>query len=213
MLRRTVCVQHYRAKLELDRIRSMLRGRARLERKVGLKRLFFLMRTQTRYRVEQQAHWERAIVRKNVDSAAREHGTGWQHLRNELGRQNVILLPRSQQLLAQYEPLAFRAVVELCASRIPPPPPPVVASVPEESYTLWPPASHDNSECASTDGSDAPHGQQQSLSHPAARVELRCGVERVLRRGPSGLGNNVNELIDAWKEFDVSPLRKGEVNK
>ncbi|EAN90473.1 hypothetical protein C3747_76g227 [Trypanosoma cruzi] len=188
MLRRTSLACSYRASLELDRIRSMLRGRARLERKVGLKRLFFLMRTQTRYRVEQQSHWNRAIVRKNVDSAAREHGTGWAQLRNEFGRQNILLLPRSQQMLAQYEPLAFRAVVELCASRIPPPPPPVFTKVPEEAYM--------------------PRSNNPQESHPAARVELRRGVERVLQCGPSKLREAVHgdadRLMEAWKEFDVA---------
>nr|CCC95593.1 unnamed protein product [Trypanosoma congolense IL3000] len=211
MLRHTTGLQHYRAKLELDRIRGMLRGRARLERKVGLKRLFFLMRTQTRYRVEQRAHWERAVVRKNVDSAAREHGTGWPHLRNELSRQNILLLPRSQQVLAQYEPLAFRAVVELCASRIPPPPPPIVSVVPEETYTLWPPADCGSSGAGSDDcgervysSGDVDPEERRQTSHPASRVELRRGVERVLRLGPPALGSNVEELLDAWKEFDVA---------
>ncbi|KAH9598263.1 hypothetical protein LSM04_009131 [Trypanosoma melophagium] len=194
MFRCTNASHNYRAALELDRIRSMLRGRARLERKVGLKRLYFLMRTQTRYRVEQQSHWNRAIVRKNIDSAAREHGTGWPQLRNELGRQNILLLPHTQQTLAQYEPLAFRAVIELCASRIPPPPPPAFVEVPEETYVEWPAGEEK---------------EKEEKAHPAARVELRRGVERVLHSGgPSLLRDSVNgsaeKLMDAWKEFDVA---------
>ncbi|ORC91395.1 uncharacterized protein TM35_000064000 [Trypanosoma theileri] len=204
MLRCTNVVLNYRAALELDRIRSMLRGRARLERKVGLKRLYFLMRTQTRYRVEQQSHWNRAIVRKNVDSAAREHGSGWPQLRNELARQNMILLPHTQQTLAQYEPLAFRAVMELCASRIPPPPPPALVEVPEETYVDW----------ATIREKEEEEGKGNK-SHPAARVELRRGVERVLQQsGPSllrdAVNGNVEKLMDAWKEFDVVASRGGE---
>lgn len=188
MLRRSQVSLNYRATYELERIRSMMRGRARLERKIGLKYLFFLMRTQTRYRVELQSYWERSIVRKNVDSAAREHGSGWPYLRNDLARQNVLLLPRTQQALAQYEPIAFRAVVELCASRIPPPPPPVTAQVPEEAYSS--------------------HVVQPTVSHPAAQKELRDGIERMLRAGKSSAlaeagPKTVNEWADAWKEYDV----------
>ncbi|EPY38997.1 hypothetical protein AGDE_01059 [Angomonas deanei] len=143
------------------------------------------MRTQTRYRVELQSHWERAIVRKNVDSAAREHGTGWPALRNDLARQNVTLLPRTQQGLALYEPLAFRSVVELCASRIPPPPPPLSPQVPQEAYTV-----------PSTPGD----------SHPAARRELQEGVERMLRN-PSILNvkgpQSIDGWLEAWREYDV----------
>ncbi|KAG8348822.1 hypothetical protein TRVL_00346 [Trypanosoma vivax] len=213
MLRRTLTYHHYRAKLELDRIRGMLRGRARLERKVGLKRLFFLMRTQTRYRVEQQSHWERAIVRKNVDSAAREHGTGWPHLRNEMGRQNVMLLPRTQQILAQYEPLAFRAVVELCASAIAPPPPPTFVNVPEEAYIPWPPCNDATGAGSGGVGATA----ENTMAHPASRVELRRGAERILGSGPSilrdSVGGDVEQLMDAWKEFDVCARAPDTKNK
>ncbi|CCW65649.1 unnamed protein product [Phytomonas sp. EM1] len=193
MLRQTSVLQHFRAKIELDRIRGLLRGRARLERKIGLKRLFFLMRTQTRYRVEQKAFWERAIVRKNVDSAAQEHGSSWMYLRNDLARQNLLLLPRTQQILAQYEPLAFRAIVELCASRLPPPPPPMTAQIPEEVYLL--------------------HASSSSESHPAARRELREGVERMLKAGKSealekGGPRTVEGWMDVWKEFDVGSITK-----
>lgn len=198
MLRRTSTSLHFRAQLELDRIRGLMRGRARLERKIGLKRLFFLMRTQTRYRVEQKALWERAVVRKNVDSAAREHGTGWPHLRNDLARQNVMLLPKTQQTLAQYEPLAFRAVVELCASRIPPPPPPSSPQVPAEAYELAP--------------------QGSLTAHPAARRELREGVERMLSAGPSTAleregGKEVEAWMDAWREYDVGAGNREAVSR
>ncbi|KAG5464169.1 hypothetical protein LSCM1_00349 [Leishmania martiniquensis] len=188
MLRFTSISRYYRATAELDRLRGMLRGRARLERKVGLKRITFLMRTQTRYRVEQKAHWERAIVRKNVDSAAHEHGSGWQHLRNDLARQNLMLLPRTQQQLAQYEPLAFRAVMELCASRVAPPPPPMTAQVPEEAYATRP--------------------EDPRAAHPAARRQLKESVERMLRAGRSEVlqregPRTVQAWMDAWKEYDM----------
>eukprot|EP00796_Vickermania_ingenoplastis_P008217 gene8217-5741_t len=163
-------LRHYRAHMELDKIRGMLRGRARLERKVGLKRLFFLMRTQTRYRVEQQSFWNRAIVRKNVDSAAREHGASWSHIRNDSARHNVMLLPRMQQVLAQYEPLAFRSLLEVYGSRIPPPPPPKTAEIPVEVY-----------QCLCSSGVSGEEAVQVQASHPAAQRELRESVERMLR--------------------------------
>lgn len=192
MLRSTTACLNYRARLELDRIRGLLRGRARLERKVGLKRLFFLMRMQTSYRVEMQSYWERAIVRKNVDSAAREHGSSWTYLRNDLARQNIVLQPRMQQMLAQYEPLSFRAVVELCSSRVPPPPSPPLPRVPEEAYALR---------------SADPH-----VAHPAARRELLEGVERILdspsavlrAKGPA----SADEWVNAWKEYDTASQKK-----
>ncbi|KPI84919.1 hypothetical protein ABL78_6044 [Leptomonas seymouri] len=188
MLRSTSISRYWRATAELDRLRGLLRGRARLEKKVGLKRITFLMRTQTRYRVEQKSHWERAIVRKNVDSAAHEHGSGWQHLRNDLARQNMMLLPRMQQQLSLYEPLAFRAVMELCASRVPPPPPPMTAQVPEEAY--------------------AKRAEDGKTAHPAARRELKEGVERMLRVGGSEKlqregPKTIQAWMDAWKEYDV----------
>lgn len=202
MLRATGVTLHYRAKLELDRIRGMLRGRARLERKVGLKRLFFLMRTQTRYRVEQQSLWNRAIVRKNVDSAAREHGTSWSYIRNDTARQNVTLLPKTLQMLAQYEPLAFRSLMEICASNIPPPPPPKTAVVPEETYELHSPKQEP--EASEEQKGPAP-------SHPAAQKELRELVNQMMKDMASS-GNaelcsqsprSADEWMDAWKAYDV----------
>lgn len=221
---------HYRATVELDRLRGMLRGRARLERKIGLKRLFFLMRTQTRYRVEQQSHWNRAIVRKNVDSAAREHGTSWQHLRNDLARQNVTLLPRMQQTLAQYEPLAFRAMVELCASHIPPPPPPKTATVPDEVYTIMDPVdvaaaasasplpaeSMESSNNSSSSKDEEGSGITRTpSSHPSAKRELRESITRMLKAaGPlepeieSKAPQSVEAWAEAWKEYDSVNAKK-----
>lgn len=193
MLRSTHASLNYRATLELDRVRGLLRGRARLERKVGVKRLTFLMRTQTRYRVEKQSYWERSIVRKNVDSAAHEHGSAWSHLRNDIARQNMMLLPRTQQHLAQYEPLAFRAVMELCASRIAPPPPPQTAKIPAEAYTASP--------------------KDNRVSHPAAARELREAVQRFLAAGKgsvvdAGGSHGVDDWLNAWKEYEVVPGRQ-----
>lgn len=208
MLRNSYVLCHYRADIELDRIRGMLRGRARLERKVGLKRLFFLMRTQTRYRVEQQSHWSRAIVRKNIDSAAREHGTSWQYIRNDFAMHNIILLPKMQQILAQYEPLAFRALIELSASHVPPPPPPPTASIPEEAYYL--PLRETPADEKHLPSSSVPISiSAVSASHPAARVELLNSVERMRRASEphpklTVHNSSLESWMQAWKEFDVS---------
>ena len=133
MLRQTLPSLHFRAAIEMDRVRGMLRGRARLERKLGLKKMLFLLRTQTKYRVELSSYWRKTVTRKNVDSAAREHGAGWSTMRNDLARQNVAILPRTQQTLAQYEPLAFRAMMELNGSPRPPAP---IKGVPKEAYVV-----------------------------------------------------------------------------
>jgi hypothetical protein len=134
MLRYSLLHRNYRAQIELDRVRPLLRGRAKYEKKIGLKKLFFMLRVQTKYRVELRRYKERALTRKNVDAALWEHNASWVTVRNDLARQNVALLPASQKRLALYEPLAFRAVVELCASRIPPPPAPDYKPIPPEAY-------------------------------------------------------------------------------
>lgn len=210
MFKNSQFLQHYRAAAELDRIRGMLRGRARLERKVGLKRLFFLMRTQTRYRVEQQSHWSRAIVRKNIDSAAREHGTSWQYLRNDFAMHNIMLLPKMQQMLAQYEPLAFRALIELSASHVPPPPPPPTAIIPDEVYHLPLREGSDEVKGHVSPSSPVPMNDSSGV-HPSARVELRSCVDRLRRASEphpklTTENNTVESWMEAWKEFDVGKI-------
>ena len=187
MFRRSSIALTWRAKVELDKARTLLRGRAKLERKLGIKFLFTEMRKRTAFRVELEKHQKRAIVRKNVDAAAAEHGTGWIHIRNDLARQNVVIMPRAQQLLAQYEPLAFRSVLELCSSNIAPPPSPTPARIPAEAYV--------------------PRPADPSQPTAASVVELEALVSKMMSKDSKELSKHgyrtPQEWTRAWEEFDI----------
>ena len=193
MLRQTLPSLHFRAAIEMDRVRGMLRGRARLERKLGLKKMLFLLRTQTKYRVELSSYWRKTVTGKNVDSAAREHGAGWSTMRNDLARQNVAILPRTQQTLAQYEPLAFRAMMELNASAIAPPPAPIGKGVPKEAYVV-----------PSTNPLD-PSAAGLQFVRAKVREITRLPSEQVAKKGPK----TEAEWVDAWKKYEaVEPSKR-----
>lgn len=193
MFRQSNPLLHFRAAFEMDRVRGMLRGRARLERKLGLKKMLFLLRTQTKYRVERATYWRKTVTRKNIDSAAREHGAGWGTMKNDLARQNVALLPRTQQALAQYEPLAFRAIMELNASAIAPPPAPTGKGVPEEAYSL----PSDDPQVATAAGVRFLKEKVQELT--------RLPSEQVAKKGPKSM----DEWVNAWKKFEtVDPSKR-----
>jgi hypothetical protein len=192
MFRRTVVSLTWRAHYELNKARSLLRGRRRLERKLGIKYLFTNLRRRTTFRVELEKHQKRALVRKNVDSAAAEHGSGWNHIRNDLARQNVVLMPRMQQMLAQYEPLAFRSMMELCASRIAPPPAPQPAAIPDAAYV--------------------PRPEDPAQPTAGAVVELETLVANMMGKGSKELARQgyrtPQEWTSAWKEFDLAAQKK-----
>lgn len=122
MFRSTLQYLNYNHKIEFWRARPLLRGRAKTERTLGVRAVALRLQKYTRFRIHHRRYDQRARVRANVDAAAVEHGTGWPHLRNDIARQNVAILPTTQRLLAQYEPLAFRSLLELCSSQIVPPP-------------------------------------------------------------------------------------------
>ncbi|CUG91462.1 Hypothetical protein, putative [Bodo saltans] len=163
-----------------------------MERKVGISQIAFMMRTQTKYRVELASYWRKTVVRKGIDSAAVEHGSGWGPLKNDLARQNILLLPSAQAQLARYEPLAFRAVMELCASRIAPLQPPTVKPVPEEAYAAQP-------------------SSIQSAT-PAATRELREKLNIILSKPSPAVAQHslktVDAWLDAWKQFEVIDQNK-----
>lgn len=193
MLRRTDVCLHFRARAEFDRIRSMMRGRAKLERKIGIKQMTFIMRTQTAYRVELQSYWEKRLNRKRVDSAAVEHGVGWGPLKNDLARQDVLLSPTAQHNLATYEPLAFRAVVELASSKIPPPALPASRPVPPEAYE--------------------PRPTEPNTCTKASTKELSEMIDDIMARplfASLAKEHNVRAdgLLDAWKEFEHVDSKK-----
>lgn len=170
-----------------------MRGRAKMERKIGIKRMTFLLRVQTKYRVELEGYWRKQVVRKNVDAAAVEHGAGWATIRNDLARQNIALVPTAQQMLAKYEPLAFRAVMELCASRIAPPPEPQGRGVPKAAYQFRP--------------------KDPLQSTQAAVSELSCSVTELLAKNSEALARegpkSLSQWLDAWKSFEqVDPKKR-----
>lgn len=171
----------------------MMRGRAKLERKVGIKQMTFVLKTQTKYRVELLSYWRKSVLRKGIDSAATEHSsTGWGALRNDLARQNVMLLTGAQANLAKYEPLAFRAIMELCSSRIAPLLPPTIQSVPPEAFAKSPSGVQEASQAGTR---DLRNKVAAILAHPSPRV------------AQSGL-KNVDDWVDAWKQFEVVDPKK-----
>jgi hypothetical protein len=188
MIRSTGVSLSWRASHELDKARTLLRGRRRIERKLGIKYLFTNLRKRTTFRVELEKHQKRALVRKNIDSAAHEHGSGWSHIRNDLARQNVVIMPRMQQMLAQYEPLAFRSLMELCSSNIAPPPAPEPAAIPPQAYE------------------PRPTDPQQPTA--AAVVELEALVATMMSKGSKDLARHgyksPADWTNAWREFDIT---------
>lgn len=189
MLRRCEPRLNWRATYELDRVRNTMWGRAKLERKLGFKRMFFQLRCATKYRVSSKRFYDSSIIRRNVDAAAQEHGASWNSLRNDFARQNVILQTRSQQRLAQYEPLAFRSLVELAGSKIPPPPPPQPQLVPAEAYSE----------------------EHASELHPTVSRELREAINKILYKESDALKQHgpasAEGWMDVWKEFEAPASR------
>lgn len=121
MLRQTPVALEHKFMREFLRARPLLRGRAKVEPKLGTRAVRLRLQKYTRFRTNHKSYDQRTRVRADVDAAAVEHGTGWAHIRNDLSRQAVHLFPTTQRLLAQYEPLAFRSMMELCSARIAPP--------------------------------------------------------------------------------------------
>jgi hypothetical protein len=175
MLRSTPIACNWQARRQLERVRPMLMGRAGKERKLGHMLFTQRLRAETTHRVTSLSKTNGSHVRLNVDSALQEHGTDWSKARNDFARQNVALFPRSMQQLAQYEPMSFRALVELSASNIAPPPAP-----------------HDASKVA-----PAPYDPKLN-----ALLELRGDVDRMLRH-KSKLQGQADDWMDSWKQFAV----------
>ena len=197
MLRQTCVIRGWRAQSELWRARPMLTGRARYEKSLGVREVTLRLTKETRYRTELRSFKNKALIRKNIDAAAVEHGTGWAHIKNDLARQNIALLPTAQRMLAQYEPLAFKSLLELCSSAIPPPP-----STVEENPVI-PPGVYNVAANASLE-------QKGTMPTAVAEEELKAMVERMLIKPspalkavcPKGDGSDVDRWMDAWKDFE-----------
>eukprot|EP00758_Cryptobia_borreli_P003493 Tbor_TRINITY_DN3785_c0_g2::TRINITY_DN3785_c0_g2_i1::g.2433::m.2433/K02887/RP-L20, MRPL20, rplT; large subunit ribosomal protein L20 len=200
MLRATLVTHGWKANYLLWKARPALRGRAKNERILGQRETLLSLQKWTRFRVEHKRYRNKTLARSNIDAAAIEHGTSWVTLKNDLGRQNLALHPSIQQHLAQYEPLAFRSILELCSSRIAPPPSPVEKYIPEIPQEVYTPLSekHDNSRCPT----------------PAAERELRERLKLLLsvKQGNNGIyskstaliqnfGDDPEKWLNAWQEF------------
>jgi ribosomal protein L20 len=108
----------------------LLQGRAKMEKKLAVRRVLGNLRRETNARLEDNKFMGRSIMRASVNAAAREHGTDWGRLRIDLSRQDVTLFPTTLKTLAVYEPMSFRALAELAASGIMPPTPAAAVSKP-----------------------------------------------------------------------------------
>lgn len=135
MLRVSATRLWWAARKEVDQYRPMLMGRARMERRLGYKQIMFQLRTQCKFRVESKPAVEKQLIRAQADAAAKEQNTDWNAIRNDIARQKVQILPQTQATLAKYEPMAYRAMIELLASGIPPPPKPEHNRMPVEAVT------------------------------------------------------------------------------
>lgn len=112
--------------MELQRARYALRGRARKEKKLTWKSLRRQLLDETEHRQYGLKEFKAANRVQNVNAALLEHGTDSKKAARDFARQNYMFGLSTLQHLAQFEPLAFRSLVEVAASRIPPPPPPNV---------------------------------------------------------------------------------------
>lgn len=203
MLRQTSANHGWRAQSELWRARPMLQGRARYEKSLGVREVTLRLTKETRFRTELRSFKNKTLIRKNIDAAAVEHGTGWVHIKNDLARQNIALLPTAQRILAQYEPLAFKSLLELCSSAIPPPPSAVEENpvIPSSVYNVAASASLE---------------QKATMPTVAAGEELKAMVERMLTKPspalkavcPRGDGADVERWMDAWKDFEKVDISK-----
>lgn len=213
MLRQTNLNLNYNFKNEFWRARSLLRGRAKLETKLGMKAVHVRLAKYTRFRLHHRKYDQRARIRSAVDSAAVEHGTGWGHIRNDLSKQNIQLFPSTQRLLAQYEPLAFRSILEVSSSSIVPPPSPlndcpvIPAAPPSSNHNFRKNFSHAatvelKEMIASLLRADNNTASVSGTSSALQRVKV-CG--KTVDTREFNMESACDQWADAWKDFMVRP--------
>ena len=129
MLRCTIPTLSYRPRGWIQRVMPLLPGKAKVEFKFARGKVLNRLKTATLRRKEIDAWTHNDTVKVAVGAAANEHGTSWAALTADLARQNVTLFPTAQRAVAVYEPMSFRALMELAGSGIAPPTP--KASVPK----------------------------------------------------------------------------------
>lgn len=179
---------------------SAMWGRRKHERKLGAKRLLWQLIAQSRYRNDFKRPWERSINRAVISAVANENGTDWTSLSKDLARQNIVVGQEGLTKMAQFEPLAFRCLLELASSGIAPPP---NISDPKTQTGL----------------KELYHQTNSSNSPSSVDDQLRVDIARMLKPKSAlkGSGNAegrsldeilvqkksvVDEWADAWKEFE-----------
>ena len=120
MFRRTTVSCGWRPKTLVERVRPILAGRAKVERKLATTVVLNRLRRESTNRWSVLRFQQRNITRVGVNASLREHGADWGHTTNDLARQNVTIFPSALQVLAVYEPMSLRSITELCASGIAP---------------------------------------------------------------------------------------------
>jgi hypothetical protein len=124
MLHATGKLQNWKARWEFSRVADRLSGRARYEPGLTWRAMNQFMRRATDYRVTGiKNRYTSSITVQRFNAAAMEHGTHMGHIQKDQARHRMGLSNIALVNLAQYEPLSFRSVVELCASEISPPKP------------------------------------------------------------------------------------------
>ncbi len=182
MFRQQPVLLHWRARKELIRMMPACTGRRRYEPRLGTRWLMKKMTQATEFRVTgAQKAYLRSVARVGVSAAAMEHGSDWASASKDLARQNVVMSARTMHLVAQYEPLAFRCLMELASSNIPPPPPP-------DDYVQARDATVD----------EQLRSDVARLLRPRSALQ-GSGDTTTHRDAPV-----VAEWADSWREFDVA---------
>ena len=188
-MRRSVVRGFWYGQQQFDRMYPNMKARQGHERKLGHITLRNLVHNESQNRREEDPVRQRSIDMTNLQAAANEQGTGEGRLRNDLSRQAVHLSRDTMIMLAQFEPMAFRSLVELAGSDISPPPrvDPEQLKAPREEGEL-----------------------------PPAEADLRYDVRRMLRKcasptvAPDAAAvkaatepDGTKQWAESWQEFCV----------
>ena len=186
-MRRSLSLQFWYGQSQFDRMFPNLPDRQGYERKLGHRCLRNLVHNESQNRKEEDPQRTRSIRQVNLQAAANEQGTSHDKLKHDLARQRVGISSETMLRIAQFEPMAFRALVELTSSDIAPPP-----RLNPESLKLT--------------------GQQVRQATEAAIADLEYDVGRMVKALSSPLvdvGSERDSLCDekqwmnAWQNFVV----------
>mmetsp|Transcript_24491 Transcript_24491/g.38196 ORF Transcript_24491/g.38196 Transcript_24491/m.38196 type:complete len:181 (+) Transcript_24491:57-599(+) len=108
----------YSGKTYLTEMSRLLNGRGKHEQKLGRNYIRSHLRIATSYRAYFKSRYERGMRRSLLQAAFYEHGTDYPRAMNDLARQKLLFSRPMLIRLAQFEPMAFRSVLELVGSGI-----------------------------------------------------------------------------------------------